>query len=278
MRKIFILIFAACGVANPLHASPYAEQVIQYVPGSIRADYQNPNASLGKTASSTPVVVTPFNAPFAPSELTGIGPGGKLVLKLGQPAATGHGYTLGVHAGVNLTNVGGTSGQAANPATTFNFRRADVRVSSDNVDWIDLAQNVVFNSPTNWFSQGVTDPSGQTTPGTVEADFSKPFTGSLASFNGLTYAQILTLLDGSAGGRWFDLTNVALPEVNYVEFDVGSDDGQMYVDMLAVAPVPEPTAFLPMIASVLLLRRRLIPSPGIPGEGEEIHAKSLHTR
>jgi len=254
MRKLLFASVACAFAATASAYSPYAEEVMQYTPGTIRPDYQIAASALGKTASSTPVVVSPFNAPFAPTELTGIGPGGKLVLRLGQTAPTGQGYTLGVHAGVNLTNVGGTPGAAGNPATTFSFRRADIRVSFDNDTWFSLADNVVFNVPTNWFSAGVTAPATQTEPGTVNADFTKPFTGSLSSFNGLTYSQMLTLLDGSAGGKWFDLTSVPLPGVNYVEFSVGSDDSQMFLDMVAVAP--EPTCLALVSFGALLLRRR----------------------
>src|SRR5450432_666268 len=95
--KTFIsCIFLSGAVAS---ASPFAEQVIEYTPGTtVNAAYQTPTAglaALGKTAAFTPVVVTPFNAPFSTSELTGIGPGGSLVLKLGQTAATHDGFTLG---------------------------------------------------------------------------------------------------------------------------------------------------------------------------------------
>jgi hypothetical protein len=245
--------------AATAHASPWADKVMDYHPGTIRSDYQVGTASLGKTASSTGVVVTPFNAPFSSNELTGIGPGGNLILRLGQTAATGHGYTLGVHAGVNLQLAPGTTAQAGNPASTFSVRRSDISVSYDNITWVPLQNDVVFNVPTNWYSEGVTAPVSQTTAGTKEADFTKPFTGALGDFNGLTYAQMLTLLDGSAGGKWFDLTNVNLPGVNYVQFTVDTNDVQMYVDM--VVAVPEPAAVTTLLVGaigIVLARRRSV--------------------
>jgi hypothetical protein len=257
MNRLAAFAVVALGAASA-HAAPWADSVTEYVPGTIRSDYQIGTASLGKTASTTGVVVTPFNAPFSPNELTGIGPGGHLTLHLGQTAATGAGYTLGVHAGVNLLNVGGASGQAANPATTFSVRRSDVSVSDDNLTWVPLQDNVVFGVPTNWYSQGVTAPGSQTTAGTAEADFTKPFVGTLSSFNGLTYAQMLTLLDGSAGGMWFDLTGVALPGVNYVKFSVDDQDVQMYVDMVVAIPEPASLSLLIVGGIALALSRRRI--------------------
>jgi len=47
---------------------------------------------------------------------------------------------------------------------------------------------------------------------------------------------------------------VPLPGVNYVEFSVGSDDSQMFLDMVAVAP--EPTCLALVSFGALLLRRR----------------------
>jgi hypothetical protein len=257
--------------ALPALAGPFASSVVTYVPGTIRSDYQNSASALGapspftaSSAFSPAYVVTPFNAPYAASELTGIGAGGRLVLELGQAAETGHGFTLGVHAGVNLGNVGGTSGAAGNPAATFNDRQADVRVSYNGVDWVTLANDVVFDLPSNAFAAGVTTPAGQTTAGTVPADYTKPFTvtengqtraARLSDFNGLTYAQMLPLFNGSAGGTWFDLTDVPLPGVRYVEFSVDAADVQMYVD--AVVAVPEPVAggLLVLVSCVTLGRR-----------------------
>jgi hypothetical protein len=245
------------------HAAPYAVEVIDYQPGTIRSDYRVAGSAVGPigqfTGTSpfapTPLVVSPFNAPWTAGEITGIGPGGRLVLKLGQTAPTGSGYTLGVHAGVNLANVGQTEAQASNPAATFNFRRADLRVSADGQNWVPLASDVVFNVPTNAFAAGVTQPEGQSTPGTIQADYTKPFVGTLADFSGLTYPQMLALLNGSAGGTWFDLTNVPLSGVNYVEFTVGADDQQMYVD--AVVTTPEPAAGIVVFGVFLATALRL---------------------
>jgi len=275
--KVYRLILAAavsigasCLAFQAEAAASFASSVISYVPGAVRSDYQLQDSALGapsrftaQTAFSDAFAVTPFNAPFAASELTGIGAGGSLVLQLGQTAETGHGFTLGVHAGVNLGNVGGAGGQASNPAATFNDRQADVRVSYDGVNWVTLANDVVFDVPSNAYAAGVTAPAGQATPGTVEADYAKPFTvvdngvtraGRLSDFNGLTYAQMLPLFNGSAGGTWFDLTNLPLPGVRFVEFSVDATDDRMFVD--AVVAIPEPVGLGVIAAAMLSLATR----------------------
>jgi hypothetical protein len=69
---------------------------------------------------------------------------------------------------------------------------------------------------------------------------------------------MLTLLDGSAGGVWFDLTGVALPGVNYVKFSVDEQDVQMYVDMVVAIPEPASLSLLIVGGIALALSRRRI--------------------
>jgi hypothetical protein len=92
-------------------------------------------------------------------------------------------------------------------------------------------------------------------PGTEVADFTKPFTRVLSDFDGLNWPNILTLLNGSAGGEWIDLTSVPYGDVNFVRFDVGA--GQtMYVDAVAVVPEPATIGALAIVACAVLGRRR----------------------
>jgi hypothetical protein len=87
------------------------------------------------------------------------------------------------------------------------------------------------------------------------ADFSKPFTGTLSSLNGLTYPQIVGLLDGSAGGTWLDVSGAGLSSVAYVRFDVPAVEGQRLV-LDAVTAVPEPALGLSILPAIALLSRR----------------------
>ena len=236
-----------------------------YKPGTVSASYQDPAAALGKpNPVSGMFLLTPFNAAFQPSDMVGVGPGGSLTLKLSDPVSVGPGRELGVHAGVNLADMSVPNGQNRSPASTFNFRAADVAVSADGDDWVDLG-SFTFNLPTNYYDQGVTTPGGQSAagPNTHEADFGKPFKGTLSDFDGKNWAGTLAVLDGSAGGTWLDVTPDQIGQFQYVRFTPGT--GQiMFVD--AVAAVPEPAAggVAALAVAGLLLGR---------GDGAETHRR-----
>ncbi len=263
---------AVCALVGLLAAelrAEFASIVVSYTPGNISPSYQNPAAAIGMPAPDTSFgVLTPFNAAFLGSHITGIGQGGSLTLRLGAPAATGLGATVGVHAAVGLIDndfPNGYAGQTATPYT--NPRTADVSVSDNGSRWFSLGLRE-FDLPTNFYSEGVTTPGFQEQPGTRIANFTQPFTKTLKDFNGRDWSQILTLLDRSAGGSWLDLTAVPYSGVNFIRFDVTGLDQVMYIDAIAVLPgfvdnprgavepkpgpvqatVPEPTA-----CSVLLL-------------------------
>ena len=236
-----------------------AISVVSYAPGSgIGASYQAPSAALGMPAGDTSFgVLTPFNGPFLGSHIVGIGAGGSLALRLADTAPTGAGATIGVHASVTFVDTNWPNGQAAAPVGLVNNPRvADVFVSDDGQRWHALGERT-FDIPTNFYSQGVTTPGLQMEPGTQVADFTKPFPRELSDFSGLNWGSMLTLLDGSAGGEWLDLTNVPYPGVNYVRFDVDATSTTMYVDAVAVVPEPGAVcAFVSVIAGALLARRR----------------------
>jgi hypothetical protein len=234
----------------------FATGVVNYTPGSlVSPSLNNPGSALGIPTSDTGFgVLTPFNPAFAASDIVEIGPGGSLVLQLGAPAPTGAGRTLGVHAAVGLVDTDFPNGNPGPTATLFTQpRSATVLVSDDNVRWHSLGA-ITFDLPTNFYSEGVTTPGFQDAPGTLVADFTKPFAHTLADFNGRNWSQILTLLDGSAGGTWLDLTGVPYPAVNYLRFDVTTGQ-RMILD--AVAVVPEPVGAAVVVGSIVpLLRRR----------------------
>lgn len=254
---------APLALAGTAGASPFAASVVDYVPGDVSSTYRDATAALGKTNEFNPgdplfdippTVVTPFNATFAPDDLVGIGTGGRLVLELGQTAATGAGYTLGVHAGVGLIDSEYPDGVVSGPATPYTGQRqADVRVSFDGSTWASLGDDLIFDLPTNWWAQGITTPGAADTSGTVEADFAQPWTGTLTDFDDSDWQQVLATLDGSAGGTWFDLSGVDLPGVNFVEFSVPDSGETMFVD--AVVAIPEPALLAPAMSGLLLLRR-----------------------
>lgn len=222
--------------------------------------------------------VTPFGAQYNPAYLVGLGgAGGYLEVHLSKPVPT-TGYTLGVHAGVGLYDVGfpngamtgsfGPGGTTSSTASTYTDpRSAEVLVSAvggtDPANWVALNNGnpITFDAPTNYYTD-LSDPYS-TTPGTHIANFDQPFLvnglpGTLASFDGnLDWQQTLAVLDGSAGGTWLDLSHTGLSQVNYVAFETTPGE-VMYVNAV-VGVVPEPGALamlvLPLVLSLRTRRR-----------------------
>ncbi len=255
------VLVSACLVTLGAHeasAAGFATSVVNYTPGDAPTGFRAPEAALGMPAGDTSFgVLTPFNAAFLGSHIVGVGQGGSLTLRLGATAPTGAGATLGVHAAVGLIDRDFPNGSAGATAEAYtNPRSAEVLVSDDGLRWHSLGQRT-FDAPTNFYSQGVTTPGLQMEPGTEVADFGKSFTGSLADFSGRNWPAILTLLDGSAGGEWLDLTTVPYPGgVNFIRFDVTGAGQSMYVDSVAVVPEPCAALALFVLAPSLVRRRR----------------------
>jgi hypothetical protein len=125
-------------------------------------------------------------------------------------------------------------------------------VSEDGVTFVPLGdQPFLFANPTNAYTD-VAITNYLAPLGSQVADFSRPFTGTLSDFGGKSYAQILTLLDGSAGGTWLDLSGTGLSGVRYVRFDV-PEGARLVVD--AVTAVPEPSAAVLLSLSLVALTR-----------------------
>jgi hypothetical protein len=201
----------------------FASDVVAYNAGNDPNNFWlNPGSALGKPASDTGFgVLTPFNGAFSDSHITGIGKGGTLTLKLAETAAS-MGYSLGIHAAVGLNDNDWPNGSAVPSAAPYTYPRiANLQVSLDGNNWVDLGAQS-FTIPTNYYSEGVTTPGYQETPGTTEADWAKPFTLPLSSFNNKNWSQILTTLNGSAGGDWIDLSAPQLAGINYVRFNVAA--------------------------------------------------------
>lgn len=221
---VFLLHSACVTIA----AAQYAASVVSYNAGTTPSPggFTIPSAALGEPERFTgeglfPAAVTPFNPPWLTSEVVSIGEGGHLTLRLSNFVLT---QTPGPHLGV-FTNAGIAdenypNGQAGTPLFPFGVDDAIVEVSKDGLDWQSLG-NRTFDIPTNGYTD-ITDLTS-TLPGNVPSDFSQPFTGTLADFNGLSYANMLTLLNGSGGGKWLDLSSSGLDQVGYVRFSVLDD-------------------------------------------------------
>ncbi|NNM87687.1 MAG: hypothetical protein HKL95_04120 [Phycisphaerae bacterium] len=238
--------------------------------------YDNASAALGPIQSDTSGGYGPD--PFLPawdtSQLTIVAPGGSITLQMAQPVS-GNGM-LGVFTDVAINNVSTTVGsepQASTPASTLSpFPEAIVSVGdgSKNAggDYILVPLNggnpITFENPTNYYTNSlVSVQSGpgyyyvQSSLGTQPADWTKPFLGNLASFNGETYSQMVATLDGSAGGTWLNLASAGLSQVDVVQFSVPT--GATYHMTLDSVAAPEPNALelvgLGIVAMALMPRR-----------------------
>ena len=77
--------------------------------------YDVSSGALGLPQSDTGFgMLTPFNAPFARNQITGIGFGGSLVLQLSQPVGT-WGRTLAVHSATGFTDYAYPNGHTGDP-------------------------------------------------------------------------------------------------------------------------------------------------------------------
>ncbi|MBL9123561.1 MAG: PEP-CTERM sorting domain-containing protein [Planctomycetaceae bacterium] len=271
------LVSGALATASTLdaQAAQFAAAVVNYTPGAAAGlGYDNPTAALGSPDGLTgegfgfPNVLSPFSPAFESDELVQIGEGGSLTLRLSHFVQPTSGLELGVFSNAGIADEDFPNGAAGNPPFIFGGGAAVVEVSADGVTWSSLGAQT-FNLPANYYlDSGPFD----TTPGTVVADFGKPFAGALNDFSGLNHAQILALLDGSAGGTWLDISSTGLPQVGYIRFSL-PDDGNsstnplFALDAVSLAtaalgsPVPEPSTWL-LLASgggIWALARRRAP-------------------
>jgi hypothetical protein len=236
--------------------------------------YNNPAAAFGKP---NPIVgsgffagaVSPFNAHYENTDLVAIGRGGTITLAFAAPVPVGPGREIGVHTSASLNDASYPSATAGSPAQTF----ANLEYGADRTAVVEVAQTagnfvslgrVKFDVPSNFYRDS--NDAYLFQGSASEADFGRPFAGNLASFDGKTFPQMLTLLDGSAGGTWLDVPeNVGLTAVNFIRFsdpqwvlangtiaDTRTSifdptyvkKGDLFID--AVSAVPEPGALAPI--------------------------------
>ena len=262
--RIFALVaFASLlpSLAPVARAAPVsASEVVSYTPGDAREDFRNAPAALGLPAGDTTFgALTPFNPPFSPDHIVIVGAGGELTLRLSSPVipVAGTAPELGVFVNNGLVDVSpGGTGTAGTPAATFSPPpSARVSVSDDGVRFVPLAGGslITFDNPTNFYTDTAID--NYSAPlGEQPADFSRPFIGTLSSFDGLTYPQMLQLLDGSGGGTWLDVSGTGLSGVQFVRFEVPTGANTRLV-LDAVTAVPEPGGLLLLLLPFAALRR-----------------------
>ncbi len=252
-------------------ASPWASQVIAYVPGTNpEAGYSsNATVALGAPERTTgentpfgsfPADVTMFSSPYGLDEVVSIGEGGYLTLQLGAPAIDDPGHLYGADLivfGNTFFNTddfvdGNITGMQPDPAT--------IEVSGDNVNWFNVTPTADGLFPTQgYLDSGIFGTDDFFVPnGGVETDYFKPMNPALTlnDFLGLSYAQALALYDGSAGGTAIDISETGLSSVSYIRFSVPQGAGYN-AEIDAVTIVPEPAAaLLCVVGGAIALRRR----------------------
>lgn len=278
--------------ASAATTAEFATSVASYSgANSSGATVLNPNGSLGPFATSEGgYAIDPFFPPYPqtasgsyPAVLTTVKAGGSLTLQFATPAIPGTGAYLGVYSSVGLININDTAGgqpqaATAGPITLSTPSEAIVSVSSNGTNFVPLngGNPITFDNPTNAFttvddtvvtSGGYTFVSPQpAAPGvTPQYAAATPFLGNINDFAGQTESQILTLLDGTAGGTWIKLSGLpALGSIDYVRFTVPTGESA-YINAVTLygspsIPVPEPSALflglIPVLGLLAWKRRR----------------------
>lgn len=246
-------LFVAIVATNA--SAQFADSVVSYTPGSgPNPSYTSPNAVLGAPTTFIGYQnADPFNPPYQPSDIVGLGANGSLTLQFNTPiqnAPNSYGldFIIFGHAGFNEDFSNGTTDGSLFTGGTSTVR---VSVSADGSTFYAL--DPVFAPVVDGLFP--TDASGNpfipVNPALTAADF-----------NGKDLAGIRALYNGSAGGAGFDIAwaidgsnqSVPLSSVWFVRLEGLS--GVAYIDAISV--VPEPTAWPLALLSgaVWLLRTR----------------------
>jgi hypothetical protein len=254
------------GAAAGAESSPFAVEVVEYVPGSTALPaYPDPLTALGAPERYTgegiyPAAVTVFNPAWGADELVSIGEGGRLTVRFDRPITNGAGHLYGVDLLIFgngfFEDIDFPNGVAGGIYQDGPMR---VSVSADGAHWESLAGEY-FDA--RFPTQGYLDTAAQDpNPGIQPTDFLRPVDPGLtpADFAGLGYGEILELYDGSGGGTPVDVAGVSVDQIRYVRIDVPEVDGvdaKVEVDAFAVVPEPASVACLAVVAYCVALRRR----------------------
>lgn len=224
--------------------SPFATSVVGYVQGTnATPGFTTPSVAVGQPTRFTgegvfPGAVTPFNAPFMPSEIVSIGEGGSLTLAFDH-AITNNPQN---HFGLDLLIFGNTfyiDGNWPQGIAAGLFGAGGVvEVGTDLDTWFPVPGVLaVGNYPTLGYSD-LTDPYA-TTPGSVLSDFTLPVNPGFNAI-GMNFAQIVAGYNGSGGGTGIDIGLAGVGSIQYVRISnpVGSGAAIQVDGVSAVAPAP----------------------------------------
>jgi hypothetical protein len=223
---------------------PWATNVISYDPGLwVDEDYMDPLAALGEPTRFTgepifPGVVSVFNPPWSVGQIVSIGPGGHLIVSFDSPITNNPKHPFGIdllifgNAGfIDPNYPSGIVGSGM-----FGDDGGIVELSADGETWF-IVPGVEADGmyPTiGYLDAGPYDQK----PGNEHTNFTRPVDPSLtfSDFQGLNYAQVLELYNGSGGGAGVDIGSVGLDEVLYVRIS-NPEDADVTVEIDAFAKV-----------------------------------------
>jgi len=261
------LALASVMMMSEVHSAPAASSVTAYNPGGLSGSltsYTNAGAVLGMPTienpaappfTPSPTPITPFEAPYTSSQLTGLGPGGSLTVYFTDPIRNHAGNPFGmdfvVYGGIALTDVNWPNG--VSDGSVFGALGGDTRVSvsQDGLTFYQLNPSLAPMTEAGL----PTDAAGAF--GQAPNPALKP-----ADFAGKNLSEIRALYAGSAGGTGYDLAwaldgqgqSVNLTEASYVRLDVLS--GQTKIDALVAAPEPAVWAIAFVGLGLVWWRRR----------------------
>lgn len=274
------LVLAAATSAIAAVTSAMASPATTFFANSVSASsgtVSNAAGAVGSFATSEGgYAVDPFFPPYSqtasgsyPAVLATVGgssttSASSLTLKFAQPFAVGSSSYLGVYSSVGLINTQTIPGDQPQTPSSGAIElstpsEAIVSVSADGTHFVALngGNPIAFDIPTNAYtsvddtvvsSGGYTFVSPQpAAPGRPPVFASStPFLGTLDSFYGKTESQLLSQLNGTAGGTWINVNGAGLSSIQYVEFTVPAGD-TAFINAAALSDptptvVPEPGA------------------------------------
>jgi hypothetical protein len=236
----------------------FADSVVSYVSGTgISSTYKNSASALGAPVSGSDGTI-PYGIlypAYKNTQIVGIGTGGELTLGFDTPITN----DPADHAfGLDFTIFGNdffALGSGSKVTGLYDHTGLTVWVSPDNTNYYELI--APYGADDGLPEEGDGNPLLPVDPSLT-----------LASFDGLTKAQVLSAYAGSAGGASYSISwavdsngdPVDLSSISYIKIEGSGGSG--YVDAVArvgnIQSIPEPGEAAMALAAALLVafRRR----------------------
>jgi hypothetical protein len=246
------LTLAALAPAAPaVAANPWADSVVSYAAGSGAGTFTNSAVALGEPTRYNNDLqfggsaVTPFNAPYLPTDVVRLGNGGSLTVAFDEPVVDDPLNPFGLDLlifGNAFFELDFGSGLATGVTAA---EGGLIEVSANGVDFVPVpGVEADGRFPTLGYSD-VTE-SFPPNAGAVVSDFTRPVNPAFDA-TGLGIAAIVAAYQGSGGGVGVDLAVTGLAQISYVRISNPNVAGTITpeIDAFAdVTAVPEPASWL----------------------------------